>query len=364
MRAAACKDDQLLLYNLTSGQPDTVVQLPPDSVGWYCCKWSEDSDIVAWEGEADFSPDSRVSVHLYQLSSGRLRSKVLLRSWGYNERLPDTRFLPAPLNAFLQLVGEPEDRYTRHLCLISLGPDGELHTETCAGKYHSFDRDGYSLAVSCDGLIACPERFDTLCIWQPGAQLCRAQAHASHLAWSPLCDMLLVDELLSLAFVDRQGIVLARQQLRLHEAPCWGPQGVVIEGGSSKHRDILFYAVLPGPSLELQHRFELPACEWPVSYLSLSSDHFAFVMGAPPLSRDDNEPAVRQLCVLKTPLARPAELQVCVTRLPPLPSASELGVAQGFSKVSWLKDGNSLLCELMTSGNEKDYKTVLVEFRG
>ena len=352
-KAADCKDNQLLLWSLTGLQPVTaVVDLPP-GFGYGVCKWSENSDFVGCQG------NSSVFI-VYQLSTSRMHSTTL-QSSSTNGEQQQPQQEPPCLASFMGYVPCPGVPNSHCLCLVSLQADGQLCSQACPAKFCSTNRDGYDTSTSISGCKAFSEDYSTLCLWQPGVELLRVKLCVTRLCWSPDGKTLLVDRRHSISFVSRQGVVLAKQELYFNEAPFWGPQGVLVEGGSREHRDILFYVVQPGPPIELQHRFQLPSGGWPFSYLALSADHFAFVMG-PKESPDNCEQAIRQLCVLETPVARQPGAAMQVTQVGALAPSPELGLCIDESEVRWLSNGNSIQCQRRTSHQDYRMQSVLVNF--
>ena len=351
-KAAACYAHQLLLYDLTNPQLDaapTVVPLAQRGSRRLPipCTFSDDSDLVAWEASPRESRRTWLGpVHIYRLSTGELHSAVVeTRNPGI--RLPDACF--TPWGDLLTFAGDGEGYF--RLCTVTPCAGGTVAQKICPVMFSPRHADGSALAVSSSGsVIFTAEESGVVCLWQPGTQLrpaslLRTRHKAKSLALSPPGTTVLVARKHSVAFLDLQGVAQAKQDLELVQVPVWGHQGVLVgpcEWGADL--TIRFFAVLPGPSLELQHTILLPSGCRLSSPLALSSDHFAFVVGDKGSTPWNNAPTLRQLTVLPTPKARPANSAIQVTTISQLPASTELGSAAHLGTVKWLDKASALVC--------------------
>ena len=352
--AAAASSNQLFLYGWSS-RPATVqlpaadnhlLQTPTSS--WRCCKWSADRQTVGWQCQPYNVKDGwqQRDVYLYELSTGKLRT-IVLRSLPLHahERLPEPCFLGASsLVVFLKL-----QRATAQLLVLSPGVYGwELQATACPVVSCALDQDEHTFAISSQERIAFLEWYSTLCLWQPGsAPLSVVLQNIMSLVWSPCSDFLLVCYMPGIAFVGRQGQVLSSQERKWDAytsrlAPVWAHQGVLIASSTAGKCSLNFYAVMPGPSLQLQHRLDLFGTAQLCSAVSVSQDHFAVVLSK------HQQKQCRQLHVFKTPIAVPALAGgVQVTQIPEsggLVWESSDDAVEIDSSISWCADGGALLC--------------------
>ena len=386
-KLASCIGVRLDILGLQPDDASACTSVPLDcpAIERHLCKWSHDSNVVAWQGSPSTDSEGRSHrlVSLYKLSTGELQTAVLEQG-GDSCRLPNTRFLPD--NSFLTFVGEPGyagrvhlsyhgerstrfDRRAHHPCVVSLGANGLLHTDISPSGICVGSSETFRLAVSGSGCLAfCGDSHASVCVWQPGVQhhLFQSTYSARSLCWRPDSRVILANQWGSVAFYDLSGAMLAEQELVLNTAMYWVPQGVLSKGGYEADHDFYFYAVLQGPLLELPVRWRIPRHSRPYSYLSPSSEHFAFVLGRTAHEYDDGcmeEP--RELYVIATPRARTAGSGVEVYQLPQVPTSTELGLGMLHSIVRWLSNGCGLLVQL---GMEVDpitlscERTVLVRF--
>ena len=352
-KAAALDGALLRLYNLTGLHLDsapTVVAIdlqqdsPPSLSG---CQWSADSDFLAWQEK-----DTR-AFFVYHISAAQLHRTILP---GSSHGEPDTQPLQSPLASFLPSVRTLQHS---HLCHVSLYAGGQLRSHLCPAAPHYAEAAGHCVSRSSTGCIAFDDSPSTLCLWQPGVELLRVPVRVFRLTWSPDAAMLLVVQRDSVVFVSRRGAVLAEQPLCLSQPALWGLQGVLSIDGVTRPRSVLFFAVLPGPILQLQHIFEVPDCSSPCN-ISLGTDHFAFIVKHHQAGQRDNEPSRGQLCVCNTPLVGPAGSSVTVHAECEL-SVFDLGPGIASAGLSFVQHDSGLLCHWRRSYALDGQRTVLVK---
>ena len=296
-------------------------------------------------------------IFLYRLSTRELQSAVIRDCLlTLPDAVPWPRFLAG--GAFLHFVAALEDSGAACLRTVRLGAAGRLHADTYSVSTCRLRRRSWAVSASSQGAVAFLQDYGTLCLWRPGylPRTVKLQHHLLCVLWSPCGAMVLILHRGGVSFVSCQRRVLCAQQLTLHGwDPVWAPQGVLFTRQQPGQCSIDFHAVLPGPTLQLQHRFLLtPDCRL-CRHVSLGADHFAIIVAgrAPSSGSLQHQTA---LYIHRTPAAKPVTSEVPVTQARGLQSLA-LGLNSGPLKawsldgscyfgvsVSWLPGGSALLC--------------------
>ena len=335
----------LMVWDTRSGQQRTAVKLQGSQSGQLA--FSSDSLLLGWLGlDAEASPTLRFWTHVSILDLRTLRVATCQSGFPDQDCVEEMPlFLPGTHT--LLTSSRSDASSPAHLQAWTPAEDSRLSCEQCPVRPVTYPFSSWKLLCPGPGKVAFASAASTLCVWQPGtapqqsshpALAWEYAALAPHAVWAPDASLLLCNApgRLTSMFWSATPELLAEQEVELR-FPVWGLHGVLCQ---PEDGPLLFYAVVPGPGLQLLHRIAVPARYRGVPDFSWAPDWSA---AACILTEDDMEaihPHAVMILLCRPCLARPGGGRHSRRWLLPVPDMSS---SSDPPAIAWLPDGSGVV---------------------